>query len=196
MEEKFLDVGGRPAEYTLLQIRGKHFAKLVGGEVVGMASPGEIETYLYKVSNPAVDPAIIEVAIALAALSGFIAVSTLPWTLKLPALLAFAMTSRASFILFWQYIVTKIPRTANRYLTSNYFKNSKRPHMFWWLVIYRFMPSVRPEASKGVKWHRYSDFQEGTEWGYVSLWYGFSLASVGALWFVISSILLEIMGYS
>ncbi len=106
------------------------------------------------------------------------------------------MTSTASFILFWQYIVTKIPRTVDRYLTSSYFKNSKKPHIFRWLVFYRFLPTQLPKHSKGDKSDRYSDLQEGTELGYMLLWYGFSLTSVAALWFVISSIFLDVMGYS
>jgi hypothetical protein len=99
-------------EYELKEIRPGHFAKLVDGEVVGMAS--ELEILIAENRNHVgheISPSIIEVSVAITSLTAVLAtLEGFPRWLQLSAFAALTLSGLALTMFIALYLVPRVPR--------------------------------------------------------------------------------------
>ena len=97
--------------YELKEIRPGHFAKIINGEVVGMASEGDVLVYRWLRRRPDVDSGMIEVAFAVAGLSVVMATLDIPKVFQLVAALAYPPSVITASVLCFTYVSKRIPLT-------------------------------------------------------------------------------------
>jgi hypothetical protein len=135
-------------EYELKEIRPGHFAKLVDGEVVGMAS--DLEILIAENHNHIgreIGPSHIEVAVAITSLTAILAtLDSIPRLLQLYAFVALTVSGLALMMFIGLYLGPRIPNIQVRYCRFRYgqerehvdplFIVASYPMLLLWFLVY------------------------------------------------------------
>ncbi len=133
--------------FQLKQLESGQYLKIVDGEVVGEATPGEVRCYFLQKKFPTVEAGFLEVALALAGVTGFLStVSTSP-VIKVFSIAAFFFSMIGSYNLTWLYIQPRIPITWTHYLTSALMQRHPRFPLAIWLSLYFIRQAVHLSIS-------------------------------------------------
>ncbi len=97
-------------EYKLIEFRPNRYAKVVDGEVVGIASYGEIQSYFYKRKYSDVGAEAVEMSLALTAIAGAL-LSLGSWSVVVfwVEMIAFGLGLLSTQYLYWVYILQRVP---------------------------------------------------------------------------------------
>ncbi len=133
--------------YQLKELPTGRYMKIVDGDVAGEATPGEIRCYLLQKKFPSVEAGFLEVALALAGVTGFLStVSTSP-AIKVLSIAAFLFSLLGSYNLTWLYIQPRLPITWTHYLTSPLKQRYPWVPLSLWLLYYFAREAVRLSIS-------------------------------------------------
>jgi hypothetical protein len=104
--------------YQLKPLKSGQYVKIVDGETLGEATPGEVRCYYLQKKFPNVEAGILEVALALAGVTGVLStISDLP-VIQVFSVAAFFFSLLGAYNLTWLYIQPRLPITWTHYLTS------------------------------------------------------------------------------
>lgn len=104
--------------YQLKQLQTGQYVKVVDGEFLGEATPGEIRCYFLQKKFPAVEAGFLEVALALAGVTGIISTISESPVIQFFSVAAFFFSVVGAYNLTWLYIQPRLPITWTHYLTS------------------------------------------------------------------------------
>ena len=124
--------------YQLQLLQTGRYVKVVGGEVLGEATSGELRCYFLQKKFPAVEVGFLEVALALAGVTGIIStISTSP-VVQFLSVAAFFFSVIGAYNLTWLYIQPRIPIAWTHYLTSPFVQR----HVWFPFTIWLFFYSL------------------------------------------------------
>ena len=133
--------------YQLQLLQIGRYVKVVGGEVLGEATPGEVRCYFLQKKFPAVEVGFLEVALALAGVTGIIStISTSP-VVQFLSVAAFFFSVIGAYNLTWLYIQPRIPITWTHYLTSPLKQRYPWFPLAIWLLSYFIRQAVQLSIS-------------------------------------------------
>jgi len=167
-------------EYELYEFRPGRFVKVLDGKVVGPASIGEVHTYRWRHQHEDVSPGMIEVSLAIAAVSAVLATQLSIFVFRIVAAVTFAMSVVASALLYAAYIIPKIPIAWTHFLRSKF-----RGTIWIWLVWYYPVQLYRA----AFRSTRVSFEEQTTELGYLTLLAALALMEMTLVGFVAESFL-------
>jgi hypothetical protein len=121
---------------------GQH-VKIVDGEARGEATPGEVFCYSLRKNFAGVEAGILEVALALAGVTGFLCTLSQVPAVKIVAAIAFLVSVIAAYNLTWLYVLPRIPITWTHYVTSAVKRRYPRFPFPVWLPFYLIRETVR-----------------------------------------------------
>ncbi|HET8671972.1 MAG TPA: hypothetical protein VFM05_15555 [Candidatus Saccharimonadales bacterium] len=105
--------------YQLKQLQTGQYMKVVDGEIVNEATPGEVRCYFLQKKFPAVEAGFLEVALALAGVTGIISTISKASVIQFFSVAAFFFSLLGAYNLTWLYIQPRLPITWTHYLTSH-----------------------------------------------------------------------------
>lgn len=133
--------------YQLKQLPSGQYLKVVDGESLGEATPGEIRCYFLQKKFPSVEAGFLEVALALAGVTGIISTISESPVIQVFAVAAFFFSVIGAYNLTWLYIQPRLPITWTHFLTSPL----KRRHPWFpltiWLLFYFVKQAVQLSIS-------------------------------------------------
>lgn len=106
------------ADYQLKQLQTGQYMKVVDGEILNEATPGEVRCYFLQKKFPAVEAGFLEVALALAGVTGIISTISKSSVIQFFSVAAFFFSLLGAYNLTWLYIQPRLPITWTHYLTS------------------------------------------------------------------------------
>lgn len=122
--------------YQLKELTTGRYLKIVDGEDRGEATPGEVRCYFLQKRFPAVEVGFLEVALALAGVTGILStISTNP-AIQIVSVIAFFFSVVGAYNLTWLYIQPRLPITWTHYLTSPLKQRYPRFPLTVWLLFY------------------------------------------------------------
>jgi hypothetical protein len=104
--------------YQLKLLQSGEYIKVVDGESLGEATPGEIRCYLLQKKFSNVEAGFLEVALALAGVTGIISTISESPVIQVFSVAAFFFSIIGAYNLTWLYIQPRLPKTWTHYLTS------------------------------------------------------------------------------
>jgi hypothetical protein len=129
--------------YQIKELQAGKYVKVVDGEVLGEATAGEVRCYFLQKKFPSVEAGFLEVALALAGVTGVIAtISTSP-VIKFFSVAAFFFSVIAAYNLTWLYIQPRLPITWTHYLSSPLKKRYPWLPLTLWLPFYFIKSAVQ-----------------------------------------------------
>ena len=133
--------------YQLKQLETGQYMKVVDGEALGEATPGEIHCYSLQKKFPAVEAGFLEVALALAGVTGIISTISESSVVQFFSSAAFFCSVIGAYNLTWLYVQPRLPIAWTHYLTSPL----KRRYAWFpfpiWLLFYFIKQAVRLSIS-------------------------------------------------
>lgn len=133
--------------YQLKQLQDGHHVKIVDGEDLGEATPGEVRCYYLQKKFPTVEAGFLEVALALAGVTGILStMSDIP-AVQVVSVAAFFFSVGTAYNLTWLYIQPRIPITWTDYLTSPLKQRYPGFPLTLWLPIYFVKQGIRLSIS-------------------------------------------------
>lgn len=133
--------------YQLKQLQTGQYMKVVDGEALGEATPGEVRCYFLKKKFPAVEAGFLEVALALAGVTGVLStLSNIP-VVQAFSVAAFFLSVLGAYNLTWLYIQPRLPITWTRYLTSPLKQRYPWFPLTIWLPLYFIKQAVQLSLS-------------------------------------------------
>jgi hypothetical protein len=164
------DAQKNSADYTLTEFRPGRFAKIVDGEIVGIATEGEVAAYLRQKHREKVDVGLIEVSLALCALLAVLFAQPWPVGFRVLSGMAFLMSFFAALNFYTSYIVQRIPLTWNQFYKSKFagmlMAYNIRSSFWFWLFWFYPTQLIRMMLSR----KRMPFDEEVTELAYLTLW--------------------------
>ena len=104
--------------YQLQQLQSGQYIKVVDGESLGEATPGEVRCYFLQKKFPSVEVGFLEVALALAGVTGIISTISAYPVVQFFSVAAFFFSVVGAYNLTWLYIEPRLPIAWTHYLTS------------------------------------------------------------------------------
>ena len=167
-------------DYELLHVRGRHYAKVVDGEIIGMASIGEVKTHRYRRVGPLVEPATIEITLAMAALFALLSSLSLPLLLRLVAAFACLVSVWATEMFCWIFVLARVPLAWTRFYESEHRRREKSLGFQLWLLSYYPKLFVEFFIERPLRRRRLGmPIEESIELAYLTLF--FSITAMGVL---------------
>ena len=124
--------------------RPNRYVKIIEGEVAGPASIGEIKCYELKREFPDLNDGIMEVTLALTALSGFLAtLEDFPQLITGILSVAFTLGFLATALFYWMYVLQRIPNTLTNYFHSGLKTRFSNFPILAWLPFYYLVLAFR-----------------------------------------------------
>lgn len=104
--------------YQLKQLQTGQYVKVVDGEALGEATPGEVRCYFLQKKFPSIEAGVLEVALALAGVTGIVSTISTSKVVQILSVAAFFLSLLGAYNMTWLYIQPRIPITWTHYLTS------------------------------------------------------------------------------
>ena len=159
---------------------------MVNGEEFGEATPGEVRYYYLQKKFPTVEAGFLEVALALAGVTGFLSTVSISPVIKVISITAFFFSLLGSYNLTWLYIQPRLPITWTHYFTSPIKRRYPRFPLPFWLFFYFIQQAVRLSfSSKDAE-------DQLLEISYLTLFIAVILAGLALTIFVLLEILATI----
>lgn len=133
--------------YQLKQLQTGQYMKVVDGEVLGEATAGEVRCYLLQKKFPDVEVGFLEVALALAGVTGILSTFSEIPVVQVFSVVAFLLSVLGAYNLTWLYIQPRIPITWTHYLTSSIKQRYKWLPLTIWLSFYFIKQMVQLSIS-------------------------------------------------
>jgi hypothetical protein len=133
--------------YQLKQLQTGEYIKVVDGETVGEATPGEVRCYFLQKKFPSVEAGFLEVALALAGVTGIISTISESRVIQVFSVAAFFFSVIGAYNLTWLYIQPRLPFTWTHYLSSPFRQRYPWFPLALWLLIYFIKQAVRLSLS-------------------------------------------------
>jgi hypothetical protein len=133
--------------YQLKPIESGGYLKVVDGEVLGAATAGEVRCYLLRKKFPSVEAGFLEVALALAGVTGVLStISEIP-AVQVVSVAAFFFSVLGAYNLTWLYIQPRIPITWTHFFNSPVKKRYPWFPLTLWLPFYFLKQGIRLSIS-------------------------------------------------
>ncbi len=129
--------------FQIRQSEAGKYVKMVDGKAQGEATPGEVFCYSLRKQFSGVEAGILEVALALAGVTGFLCTLSQVPSIKIIAAVAFLISMIAAYNLTWLYVLPRIPITWTDYVTSAIKQRHPRFPFPVWMPFYLIRESVR-----------------------------------------------------
>lgn len=129
--------------YQLKQLPTGQYVKVVDGESLGEATPGEIRCYLLQKKFPNVEAGFLEVALALAGVTGIISTISESPVIQVFSVAAFFFSMIGAYNLTWLYIQPRLPITWTHFLTSPLKQRYPWFPLTIWLLFYFIKQAVQ-----------------------------------------------------
>ncbi len=133
--------------FQLRQTKAGKYVKMVDGEARGEATPGEVFCDSLRRNFSGVEAGILEVALALAGVTGFLCTLSQAPAIKILAAIAFLVSVIAAYNLTWLYVLPRIPITWTHYVTSKVKRRHPRFPFPLWLPFYVIRETARLSLS-------------------------------------------------
>jgi hypothetical protein len=133
--------------YQLKQLPSGQYMKVVDGESLGEATLGEIRCYFLQKKFPAVEAGFLEVALALAGVTGIISTISESPVIQVFAVAAFFFSVIGAYNLTWLYIQPRLPITWTHFLTSPLKQRYPWFPLTIWLLFYFVKQAVQLSIS-------------------------------------------------
>ncbi len=129
--------------FQIRQTETGQYVKLVDGKAQAEATPGEVFCYSLRKQFSGVEAGILEVALALAGVTGFLCTLSEVPAIKILAAVAFLVSMIAAYNLTWLYVLPRIPITWTAYVTSAVKQRHPGFPFPAWLPFYLVRETVR-----------------------------------------------------
>jgi hypothetical protein len=133
--------------YQLKPLQTGHYLKVVDGEVLGEATPGEVRCYDLRKKFPAVEAGFLEVSLALAGVTGVLSTFSNTPVVRAFSVAAFFLSMLGAYNLTWLYIQPRLPITWTHYLASPLKQRYPWFPLTIWLPFYFFKRAVQLSIS-------------------------------------------------
>jgi hypothetical protein len=133
--------------YQLKQLQTGQYMKVLDGEAVDEATPGEVRCYFLKKKFPAVEAGFLEVALALAGVTGIISTISESPIIQVFSVAAFFLSVIGAYNLTWLYIQPRLPITWTHFLSSPLKKRYAWFPLTIWLPFYFIKQMVQLSIS-------------------------------------------------
>lgn len=168
--------------FQLKQLQTGQYVKMVDGEVAGEATPGEVRCYFLQKKFPTVEAGFLEVALALAGVTGFLSTVSTNSVIKVISIASFFLSVLGSYNLTWLYIQPRLPITWTHFLTSPLKRRYPGFPLTIWLAFYFIQQAVRLSVSS-------KDAEDQLlEISYITLFVAVILAGLALMIFVLLEI--------
>lgn len=134
-------------KYLLKQLPSGQYTKVVDGESVGEATPGEIRCYFLQKKFPSVEAGFLEVALALAGVTGIISTISESPVIQFLSVAAFFFSVIGAYNLTWLYIQPRLPITWTHFLTSSFKQRYPGFPLTIWLLLYFVKQAIQLSIS-------------------------------------------------
>ena len=133
--------------YQLKQLPSGGYLKIVDGKSLGEATPGEIRCYFLQRKFPSVEAGFLEVALALAGVTGIISTISESPVIQVLAVAAFFFSVIRAYNLTWLYIQPRLPITWSHFLTSPLKQRYPWFPLTIWLLFYFMKQAIQLSIS-------------------------------------------------
>jgi hypothetical protein len=133
--------------YQLKDLQTGGYLKVVNGEVLGEATPGEVRCYFLQKKFPAVEAGFLEVALALAGVTGILSTMSRNPILQGFSVAAFFFSLVGAYNLTWLYIQPRLPIAWTHYMTSPLKQRYPWFPLTLWLPFYLVKQAVQLSIS-------------------------------------------------
>jgi len=129
--------------YQLRQLQTGGYLKVMDGESLGEATPGEIRCYFLQKKFPSVEAGFLEVALALGGVTGVISTLSESRIIQVFSVAAFFFSVIGAYNLTWLYIQPRLPITWAHFLISPFKQRYPWFPLPLWLVFYFIKQAVQ-----------------------------------------------------
>ena len=133
--------------YQLKQLQSGRYMKVVDGQSLGEATPGEIRCYFLQKKFPSVEAGFLEVALALAGVTGIISTISESRVIQVFSVAAFFFSVIGAYNLTWLYIQPRLPITWTHFLTSPLRQRYPWFPLAGWLLLYFIKQAIQLSIS-------------------------------------------------
>jgi hypothetical protein len=133
--------------YQLKQLQTGEYIKIADGETLGEATSGEVRCYYLQKKFPGVEAGFLEVALALAGVTGILSTMSEIPAVQVVSVSAFFFSVLGAYNLTWLYIQPRLPITWTHFLSSPLKKRYPWFPLTIWIPFYFLKQGIRLSIS-------------------------------------------------